>query len=92
MRQTFVDAVAAYFTARPGVWLDGRALATVGGAYAWRSRISDCRRLGMTIENRIRTVYGPDGRRLFRVSEYLYVPLAKGVVASVNARQDLEDY
>jgi hypothetical protein len=39
---TFTGRVAAYFTARPNVWIDGRDLSRVGGAYAWRSRVSDC--------------------------------------------------
>lgn len=64
------DLVAAYFKARPNVWIDGRSLQTVGGSYAWRSRVSDCRLdLGMVIENRLRRIeHGPT------VSEYRYVP------------------
>lgn len=49
--------LAAYFKSRPNVWVDGRDLATVAGAYAWRSRCSELRtQRGMTIENRCRTV------------------------------------
>jgi hypothetical protein len=69
---TFRDAVAEYLKARPHQWVDGLALAELGGAYAWRSRVSDARReLGMTIENRQRRV----GKRV--VSEYCYVPPAR---------------
>jgi len=68
--QTFRDAVASTFKARAGEWIDGLALETVGGRYAWRSRISCCRtQLGMTIENRQRR--RPDGSV---ISEYRYVP------------------
>ena len=65
---TFRDKVAVYLKSRPGEWVDGRVLAQVGGAYAWRSRVSDCRRsLGMTIENRQRKVGD------VTVSEYRYL-------------------
>ena len=65
---TFRDRVEEYFRARPDQWLDGLAIAQVGGAYAWRSRVSDCRTLGMNIENRQRKV----GE--VTVSEYRFVP------------------
>mgnify|MGYP003677792549 FL=1 len=67
---TFVAAVADYFQHRPGVWVNGITLSHVGGCYAWRSRVSDCRRLGMRIDNRLRT--GVDGQT---VSEYRYSPI-----------------
>lgn len=57
---TMNDKLAAYFLARPGVWLDGRELATVAGAYAWRSRCSDLRKRGLVIENRQRRVEAPN--------------------------------
>ena len=66
---TFRDRAAAHFRAHPMTWFDGLALAAHGGAYAWRSRVSDCRtQLGMDIENRERR----EGRR--KVSEYRFVP------------------
>jgi hypothetical protein len=66
---TFRDRVAQHFLDHPLVWFDGLTLASHGGAYAWRSRVSDCRtQLGMAIENRERR----EGRR--KVSEYRYVP------------------
>ena len=49
---SYTDDVAQYFQSRPGVWVNGMHLAAVGGCYAWRSRVSDCRRLGMHIDNR----------------------------------------
>jgi hypothetical protein len=74
---TYRDAVAHYFKAHPGAWIDGNLLATMGGCYAWRSRVSDCRtQLGMTIENRQRKV----GRRT--VSEYRFVPASLLEIAS----------
>ena len=61
--------VAAYFAQRPRRWINGLALAGVGGGYAWRTRVSECRvQLGMQIDNSIRPVAGA------RVSEYRYTP------------------
>lgn len=72
----FRDQVAAYFEARPGVWIDGRTLMQVGGAYASRTRISECRRdLGMQIDNRQRRIPQADGSR-YIISEYRWVPKA----------------
>lgn len=63
------DRLAAYFRERPNTWVDGRDLATVAGAYAWRSRCSELRtQRGMTIENRQRHYDG------FTISEYRWVP------------------
>ena len=68
---TFRDRVASLLRSRANQWIDGRELATVGGAYAWRSRVSDCRQdLGMVIENRQRRVNG------VVISEYRFVPPA----------------
>lgn len=69
MRHSYTLDVADYFRARPGQWIDGMELGKVGGCYAFRTRISDCRlHLSMTIENRQRKV----GERT--VSEYRYCP------------------
>ena len=65
---TFRGRVEEYFRARPDQWIDGLAIAQGGGAYAWRSRVSDCRTLGMNIENRQRKVGEVTG------SEYRFVP------------------
>jgi hypothetical protein len=62
---TFTGRVAHLFLAHPGEWLDGLTIAQVGGAYAWRTRLSECRtQLGLKIENRQRRI----GKRV--ISEY----------------------
>ena len=71
--RTRTARVAAYFRARPGQWLDGRILASVGGTYAWRSRVSDAsREHGLTIENRQRRIRTVDGETVI-ASEYRLV-------------------
>ena len=62
------DRLAVFFRAHPGVWIDGRELAEVAGAYAWRSRVSDLRRApySMAIENRQRKVGD------YTISEYRF--------------------
>lgn len=73
-RLKFRERVEQYFKARSGQWIDGKDLEAIGGRYAWRSRVSDCRtQRGMTIENRLRHIQQDDGTR-FTVSEYRYVP------------------
>lgn len=73
MRATFAQQLADYFTAREGQWIDGRTLATVGGSYAWRSRLTDLRRqYRMQIDNRQRRV--TSGGETFVISEYRLVP------------------
>ena len=59
-QSTLIARLAQFVRQRPFVWIDGRELALVGGAYAWRTRISELRRapFHMTIENRQRTVRG----------------------------------
>ena len=70
MSIAYRDKVAGLFRASPGAWIDGLTVASRGGAYAWRTRVSDCRvQLGMVIENRVRAL--PDGRS--KVSEYRYI-------------------
>ena len=69
-RQGYRDRLADHFRAHAGCWIDGRVLSQLGGAYAWRTRVSDCRvQLHMAIENQQRTVGGG-----VKVSEYRYVP------------------
>lgn len=66
-----LEHVEALFKTHPEQWIDGRQIASVGGAYAWRTRISECRQvLGMRIENRIRR----DAAKRVKVSEYRYTP------------------
>ena len=72
MTLTFRDRVAAFFEAHPDQWIDGLVIAQIGGCYASRTRISECRQqLHMSIENRVRRI----GRRA--VSEYRYTPPAQ---------------
>lgn len=81
---TYRDEVAAYFRERPGRWIDGFELARIGGAYAWRTRVSECRtQLSMSIENRQRTV----NRRT--VSEYRYLPPAPVIPAETEGLTSL---
>jgi hypothetical protein len=69
LNNPFRERVASYFMSQPHQWIDGLSLESVGGRYAWRTRISDCRHdLHMTIENRQRW---SNGRK---VSEYRYIP------------------
>src|SRR5262245_29803606 len=72
---TRAELLAHLFRHRAGQWLDGRLIAKAGGAYAWRTRISDLRRAPffMRIENRQRRV-APPGGDTYVVSEYRFVP------------------
>lgn len=82
---TLNDKLAAYFKARPGQWLDGRVLSQVAGAYAWRSRCSDLRRLfSMDIQNKQQRLKNAEGKP-YTVSFYRYVPAEELVAVSVNA-------
>ncbi len=69
------ERLAIYLTARPAQWVDGRELAKVAGAYAWRSRCSDLRKppFNLTIENRQRKQQTLLGETV-TVSEYRLVP------------------
>lgn len=68
---TYTERVAALFKARPGVWIPWYELARIGGAMAWRTRVSDVRKAPflMTIENKIER--REDG---VKVSFYRWVP------------------
>ena len=87
-----IELLAQFFRDRPHQWYDGRDLARIGGAYAWRSRISDLRRspYGYQIDNRQRSAKRSDGT-CYTVSEYRYVPLVWDVrgktETGANARQ-----
>ena len=70
MRTAYRDKVAGLFRAAPGTWIDGLTVASRGGSYAWRTRVSECRvQLGMVIDNRVRTLSNGT-----RASEYRYMP------------------
>jgi hypothetical protein len=68
--ETMTAAVAQFFRLNAGVWISALDVMRVGGALAWRTEISRCRKAPylMTIENRTRRV----GRKLY--SEYRLVP------------------
>lgn len=79
MSASLNDKLAAYFLARPNAWIDGKELATIAGGYGWRTRVSDLRKRGMTIENRQRTKtiaqpYISGELACWKISEYRYVP------------------
>jgi hypothetical protein len=60
--RSFRDAVADYFRQHPDQWINATRLEAIGGRFAWRTRVSECRRqCGMTIENRVRQVEGRMG-------------------------------
>lgn len=82
-RESRTEALAAFFKARPNIWVSGLNLASIAGGYAWRTRVSDLRGapFNMTIENRQRRVVEPGGRR-FIVSEYRFVPEQSGTEAN----------
>ena len=78
MSVKFRDRVAELFKAHPGQWLDGMTIAEIGGCYASRTRISECRtQLHMDIENRV--VRRANGTRK---SEYRYRPASLLELAS----------
>lgn len=68
-----VERLAEFFRKHPGEWIDGRAIATIAGSYAWRTRVSDLRRspFKMSISNRQRRV--TENGNTFTVSEYIYL-------------------
>jgi len=81
MRTAYRDKVAGLFRASPGAWIDGLTVASRGGAYAWRTRVSDCRvQLGMVIENRVRALENGS-----KVSEYRYTPADEFAVDRAEA-------
>lgn len=89
MTHTLIAELAAYFTRRPNVWIDGRELARVGGVYAWRSRISDLRRYPwcFRIDNRLRRVTTDAGDDVV-VSEYRLVVVGQQLLPLAPARSD----
>jgi hypothetical protein len=70
---SLTDKLAGFFAKREGQWIDGRELATVAGAYGWRSRCSDLRQRGLQIDNRQRRVRTANGTVV--ISEYRFVAL-----------------
>lgn len=76
---SLTDTLAAFFKAKPEVWIDGHSLEGIAGRYAWRSRVSDCRtKLGMDIRNRQQRMTDAHGRT-WTVSWYAYFPAPERV-------------
>jgi hypothetical protein len=81
MSIAYRDKVAGLFRASPGTWIDGLTVASRGGAYAWRTRVSECRvQLGMLIENRVRALENGS-----KVSEYRHTPFDEFAVDRAEA-------
>ena len=70
-KQSYVQKVLQVFQANENVWVNADLLASCGGRYAWRTRISDLRKppYNLSIENRQRKA-----REGYTISEYRYVP------------------
>jgi hypothetical protein len=64
--KTMKAKVEDFLKEHDGQWVDAKLLMEVGGMFAWRTRVSDCRKLGMFIENRQRSVDG------YTCTEYRY--------------------
>jgi hypothetical protein len=73
MSQALRDRVAEFLKRNPNRWIAAIEFESVGGRQAWRTRLSECRQLGMTVDNRVRTVTRHDGSK-YKLSEYRYVP------------------
>lgn len=68
-RQTLTDRLANLFATQVGEWHGPHTLANVAGFSGWRARISECRQLGFTIENRQHRLKRGDGSHV-TLSEY----------------------
>lgn len=87
-KNSFTMRLLEYLVARPNDWVDGLQLSGIAGAYAWRTRVSEARKIleaegKGTIKNRCQTVHREDGSRFTR-SQYCFVP-AEQHSLSVNA-------
>ena len=67
--KTLTDKVEALFRRHPNTWLDVMTLADLAGIGGWRTRVSEVRHRGFTIEQRL--IKWPDGRNR---SQYCYRP------------------
>ncbi len=75
-RKRACQALAEFFRARPGEWIDIPTLETQAGRGGWRTRVSEVRRMwvepeGGTLENKIEYVETADG--LVPISRYRYL-------------------
>jgi len=71
-RHSYTQQIADYLKARPLVWIPAVSLESVGGRQAWRTRVSEARRAGMVIQNRVLRM--SNGREHWRESQYRYIP------------------
>lgn len=75
-RATNVDKVLSLFKSRPLIWIDVAEFMQIAGAMAWRTRISDARKIvtgeGGRIENELGRVVTDAGVAV--TSRYRYVP------------------
>lgn len=68
----FRDRIAEKFRQQPNTWISAYALMQIGGALAFRTRVSECRlALGMDIKNKVER----DANGVAN-SYYMYVPKA----------------
>ena len=78
-RASFKDAVLAYFRLHESEWVPAATLMQVGGRMAWRTRISDARKVFRKehgcLENRVQ--HFKDGTVLSEYRYLKYVPLAR---------------
>ena len=81
-RHSFRDQVADYLKRHPNQWIPAVRFEALGGRQAWRTRLSECRQLGMTIENRCYRVARADGS-WFHQSEYRFVPASDPVAQAL---------
>ena len=83
-RKSFRTDIAEHFKAHPLTWIGTAELMEIGGANAWRTRVSECRtKLHMHIENRQSRLTGQV------ISEYRYVPwepLGRDAAERVNQK------
>lgn len=84
MRETLNDRLEAYLRARPNIWIDGKTLAQSFGGYGWRSRVSDVRRRGLRIDNRVITHRDERTHTSYKSSLYRYVPAEEPVLVRVD--------
>lgn len=74
-RQTFTGQIEAHFRANEGAWIPAADLLEVGGAMAWRTRVSEARKVfereGGALENRQQRVAHAV------LSEYRYLSQAR---------------
>ena len=76
-RASLTDAVEALFRRKPAQWINAGDLAEIGGRFASRSRIAECRtKRGMWIENKQERRHMPDGSILVS-SFYRFLPHGK---------------